>query len=70
MTKKEAINLILSDTPHHDTSLNYAVNYCKSSLTMPEGSEAFDRQVLYILGNIKSWRHPMAKAVRDALKSK
>lgn len=69
MTKKEAIILILSDKAKYTTTLNYAVNYCRASLTMEEDSEEFRTQVLYILANLSHWRHPRAKEVREVLRS-
>ncbi len=69
MTKHEAIKVILSDTKAWDKSLVYAVNYCKAALEMPEGTEMFKVQVLYILNNISYWRHPLAKEVRKVLRS-
>lgn len=70
MTKKEAIEIILSDTEKYNTSLNYAVDYCKASRSMAEGTKNFNIQVLYILNNIQYWRHPRAKEVRETLKKK
>ena len=69
MTKHEAIAVILSDKKSYNTSLNYAVNYCKAGLDMLEGSEEFEVQCLYILNNIQKWRHPQAKEVRKVLRS-
>lgn len=68
MTVKEAIRVLLSDKSSYTTSLNWAVNYCQAGLSMAEGSEELRVQCLYILNNIRGWRHPEAKAVRDALK--
>ena len=68
MTKQEAISIILNDTPHYGTSLNYAVNYCKEARFM-SGHE-LDIQCLYIVENIKGWRHPQAKEVRETLRRK
>ena len=63
----EAIKVILDDKKAHGGSLNWAVNYCLLSREMH--GEALRVQCLYILGNISHWRHPLAKAVRDTLKS-
>jgi hypothetical protein len=68
MTKQEAIDIILSDKAHYGTSLNYAINYCRAAKEMT-GHE-LDVQILYILNNITSWRHPQAKEVRQVLRSK
>jgi protein involved in ribonucleotide reduction len=68
MTAKEAIGVILGDKKSYNTSLNYAINYCKAALAMKEKSREFKVQLLYILNNLSSWRHPQAKEVRDALK--
>ena len=68
MTKQEAIDVILSDKEHYGTSLKWAINYCKAAKGM-SGHE-LDVQILYILNNISSWRHPQAKEVRAALRSK
>ena len=68
MTKQEAIDVILSDKPRYGTSLNYAINYCKSAKGMT-GHE-LDVQCLYILNNITTWRHPQAKEVRATLRRK
>ena len=67
MTKKDAIRIVLSDKKAWDTSLNYAIHYCKEALQMKEGSGAFRVQILYILNNIQYWRHPQAKEVREIL---
>lgn len=67
MDAKAAIRIILSDVANFGGTLNYAVNYCRAALGM-EGHE-FRVQCNYILGNITRWRHPQAKAVRDALKA-
>ena len=64
---KAAINTVLSDTKAYNTSLNWAVNYCKAALNMT-GHE-LSVQVLYILNNISHWRHPEAKNVRMVLKN-
>ena len=64
----EAIRVILSDTAKFNTSLNYAVNYCRAGLAMSEGSLELRYQCPYILSNITAWRHPQAKDVRTALK--
>ena len=68
MTKKDAIKIILSDKKKYNTTLNYAVDYCRAALCMDEDSQEFDTQVLYILNNIQYWRHPKAKEVRQVLK--
>jgi len=70
MTKHEAIRIILDDTKAYRTSLNYAVNYCKAAMNMFPDSSEFRTQTLYILNNIKYWRHPQAKEVRKVLKAK
>lgn len=67
MTPYEAIQTILSDKKSYQTSLNYAVNYCRAAQGM--SGETLRVQCLYILNNIVSWRHPEAKAVRQALKT-
>jgi len=64
---KQAIQIILDDTAHYNSSLNYAVNYCRCAMHL--SGENLRTQVLYILGNITHWRHPDAKNVRRALKS-
>ena len=66
MTVKEAINVILSDTKSHSTTLNWAIGYCKCALNM--SGEELRVQCLYILNNITRWRHPKAKDVRSTLK--
>lgn len=63
---KDAICVILSDKQKYSTSLNYAVNYCKEAAFL--SGHALGVQCLYILNNISSWRHPMAKEVRMVLK--
>lgn len=63
---RKAINIILSDKCSYNTSLNYAVNYCRVALSM-EGEE-LQVQCLYILNNITRWRHQNAKEVRKILK--
>lgn len=69
MTKKEAIQIILSDKAKYTTTLNFAIDYCRASLSMKEDSEEFRTQVLYILANLSHWRHPRAKEVREILRS-
>lgn len=66
--KQEAIDVILSDKAHYRTSLNYAINYCRAAKGMTGKDLEF--QILYILSNISSWRHPQAKEVRATLRRK
>lgn len=68
MDKQQAIDVILGDKEHYRTTLNYAVNYCRAAKGM-SGHE-LDVQILYILNNITSWRHPQAKEVRLVLRRK
>ena len=68
MTAKEAIDVILSDKEAYNTTTNYAINYCKASKRMDEGSEEFRVQCFYILGNIIYWRNKKAAEVRKALR--
>lgn len=69
MTVHEALAVMLNDTKSHNTTLNWAVNYCQRAMNMEEGSEALRVQCIYILGNISSWRHEQAKNVRAVLKA-
>lgn len=62
-----AIRTILSDTRAYPTSLNYAVEYCKTALSI--SGEPLRIQCLYILVNITGWRHPEAKKIRDILRT-
>lgn len=64
---KEAIKVILSDTKAYSKTLNYAVRYCETALSL-EGYE-LQIQCLYILNNITRWRHSKAKAIRVILKN-
>lgn len=64
---KKAIEIILSDKKSYQTSLNFAVNYCRAGMTL-SGHELYV-QTLYILNNITHWRHPQGKIVRDILKN-
>jgi hypothetical protein len=64
---KEAVEVILGDTEKYETSLNYAVKYCRYAMIIDNDYE-MDMQVRYILNNITHWRHPMAKYVRNTLK--
>lgn len=66
MTKQEAIDIILSDTKSYKTSLNWTVNYCKQAKEL--SGQALNIICLYILDNIKGWRHEKAKEVRMVLK--
>ena len=66
-TVQAAIDKILSDTEHYETSLNWAVNYCRAAKGLT--GEALRVQCLYIVGNIGSWRHPDAAEVRAILRS-
>lgn len=54
MTAKEAMKMIVDDC--ECPALNYAVNYALAGLKMPEDSEAFRVQCLYLIGNISKWR--------------
>ncbi len=63
----DAIRVILSDTAKFNTSLNYAVNYCRVALG--QSGEELRVQCLYILNNISGWRHERAKEVRETLKA-
>lgn len=69
MTVKDAIRVILSDTKNYAGTLNWAVNYCRAAIGMPDGSVELRTQCAYILNNISRWRHPQAKAVREVLKA-
>lgn len=62
-----AIAKILADTASYESSLNYAVNYCRYAGMMT--GEMLRVQCLYILENIMSWRHADAKEVRAILRS-
>lgn len=62
----DAIRTILSDKRSYNTSLNYAVNYAREALNM-SGRE-LQVQVLYLLNNLSSWRHPEAAQVRQTLR--
>lgn len=62
-----AIDIILSDKVKYNSSLNYAVNYCRAAKNMT--GEGLRVQCLYILCNITSWRHVDAKNVRTVLKN-
>lgn len=63
---KKAIRILIDDKEHHATTLNWAINYCKAAQYMT-GHE-LGVQCLYILNNISSWRHVLAKEVRMVLK--
>jgi len=65
---KNAIKVILQDTKAYQTSLNWAVNYCRYALEISDEKE-MQVQVLYILSNITSWRNEKAKEVRAVLKA-
>ena len=58
MTAKEAMKLIVDNqkTP----TLNYAMNYAKSGLSMNEDSEEFRVQCIYVVNNISNWRSTKA----------
>lgn len=71
MTVKEALQVILNDTKHYGTSLNWAINYVKAASCMQEGSEELRVQCLYILTNLEHWtvkQNPLARSVKDALR--
>ena len=71
MNIKEALQVILNDTEHYGTSLNYAVNYCRAATLMKDGSEELRVQCLYILSNIEHWtvkQNKLVKEVKAALK--
>jgi hypothetical protein len=63
----DAIRIILEDKPAYATSLNYAVDYCRTALGMR--GEALRVQCLYILNNITHWRGDGSKLVRAMLKA-
>lgn len=64
MTPKDALRLILSD-PKADP---YAKTYAQAGLAMETSSHEFRVQMLYVLNNLRFWRHPDAKEVRKILK--
>jgi len=64
---KQAIQIILDDSKSYNTSLNWAVCYCRTAMEL--SGEDLRTQVLYILNNITHWRHPQAKDVRKVLRS-
>lgn len=65
MTMRQCCEAILQSA--HKKALNYAVGYARHGLAC-EGPEA-RVQALYILNNMTRWRGPMAKAVRQSLKT-
>lgn len=65
---KEVIGVILSDVPAYHKTLNYAVEYCRYAMGI-ENEEEMQIQVLYILNNLSTWRHPRAKEVRQVLRN-
>ena len=65
LTMRQCCEAILQSA--HEKALNYAVNYARHGLSC-EGPEA-RVQALYILNNMTRWRGPMAKAVRQSLKT-
>lgn len=66
MTVYDALRKIVDNS--NQPSLNWAINYAKAGLAMPEG-EALRVQVLYVLNNITHWRGEGAKEVRTTLKA-
>jgi len=64
---RTAIRTILNDTKAYQTSLNYAVNYCRYALEISDPEE-LKVQCLYILNNISHWRGPGSKEIRKTLK--
>jgi hypothetical protein len=62
MTFDEACRLIVDD-PKAD---GYAQAYAKRGIGM-EGRMR-ERQALYILANLRGWRHPQGKEVRKVLR--
>ena len=62
-----AVGIILADRKAYDKSLNYAINYCRESQS--QSGETLRVQCLYILNNISHWRHPLAKSVREVLRT-
>lgn len=62
---KTAIREVLLDQKSYSTSLNYAVEYCREALNM--SGEELRIRCLYILSNLKSWRAPKAKEIREIL---
>ncbi len=66
-TVKDAIRVILRDTDHYPTSLNWAVNYCRAAIEMT--GEELRVQCLDVLNNIQKWRHEQARDVRNILKA-
>lgn len=64
MTVHEALQLIVDN--QEDKALKWAVNYAKHSLH--QSGEDLRIQCLYILENIKYWRGPVAKEVRETIK--
>ena len=65
LTMRQCCTAILQSA--HDKAFAYAIGYARHGLTC-EGHEA-RVQALYILNNMTRWRGPMAKQVRDSLKS-
>lgn len=70
----EAIRTVLSDKRSYDTSLNYAVNYARAALSHPDtgkpmAGHELQVQVLYLLNNLSTWRHPDAAKVRETLRT-
>ena len=66
MTVQEAMTEIVKN--RNEKSLNYAVEYARYGMGLPEGEE-LRVQCLYVLNNISRWRGPVAKEVRETLKA-
>jgi hypothetical protein len=63
---QKALDVILSDVQSYGTSLNWAINYVAHA--KKANGEELKTQCLYILNNIRYWRHPKAKEVRKILR--
>ena len=66
MTVQEAMAKIVEN--RNEKSLNYAVNYARYGMDLPDGEE-LRVQCLYVLNNISRWRGEVAKEVRETLKA-
>ena len=65
LTFDECCRRIIADA--NAPALNWCVNYAKAGLKLRDKEER-KTQALYILDNLKGWRHADAKCVRESLK--
>lgn len=69
MTVKEALQKVVFEAPAGKGLNDYAKSYALRALRDKMEGEALERNILYVLSNLGSWRGEVAREVKQVLKS-